>query len=102
MLRHFSLFLFLAYNKCILGKERVGKTALLTRFMTGEFVEADHPTLQATRTKKIVLPDSSICFAEVMDTGGEPQVYDSKHAKVSILFTDPSGSIGVKDFCCVM
>lgn len=68
--------------------------------MTGEFVEADNPTLQATRTKKIVLPDSSICFVEVMDTGGDPQVYDSKHAKVSIFFTDPSGSIGVKDFYC--
>eukprot|EP01114_Cavostelium_apophysatum_P020821 TRINITY_DN7085_c0_g1_i1.p1 TRINITY_DN7085_c0_g1~~TRINITY_DN7085_c0_g1_i1.p1 ORF type:complete len:1111 (-),score=277.32 TRINITY_DN7085_c0_g1_i1:60-3392(-) len=70
------------FKICVLGAERTGKTALVTRFLTGEFIgsNADVPTIQNNRTKAATI-NGKPCIIELLDTGGSPQVYADRHEK---------------------
>jgi len=68
-----------ATKVCIAGPEHVGKTAMLIRFLNGEFLEEDDPTIEDSHNRTISV-DNREWKLWFHDTGGNPS-YDHLHEK---------------------
>ncbi|PRP82173.1 RapGAP/RanGAP domain-containing protein [Planoprotostelium fungivorum] len=68
------------YRICLLGAERSGKTSLLNRFLDDAFDDSrDIPTMQSKKIKRIVNGSNQTAHLEILDTGGDPKLYEEKH-----------------------
>jgi len=60
------------FKVVVLGDKGVGKTCLVLRFIEGYFAPKQQSTIGAFfLTKKVTLPDGSICKMQLWDTAGQ-------------------------------
>ncbi|KAK8038366.1 ras-2 protein [Apiospora phragmitis] len=58
------------YQLVMLGEERVGKTALATRFLSQQFFETYDPTIEDSYRKQVMI-DGHACITGLLDTAGQ-------------------------------
>jgi len=66
---------FQSYNIVVIGGSSVGKTSLLSRFVTGTFSEDYDPTIEESFQKQVEI-DGEEFVLDIVDTGGQEFFFD--------------------------
>jgi len=66
---------FQSYNIVVIGGSSVGKTSLLSRFVTGTFSEEYDPTIEESFQKQVEI-DGEEFVLDIVDTGGQEFFFD--------------------------